>query len=124
MEDKPIVRRIDDVPLGSVDNAENASIQVLLGPDDGMPNFYTRLFTLEPGARIPSHRHDTIEHEQLVIEGELTLIVEDGEKTVKAGDVVYLPANQFHGYENRGTAPAKFFCMIPAGAYHTEWLSR
>ncbi len=121
MEDKPIVRHNDDVSLASVDNAENASIQVLLGPDDGMPNFYTRLFTLEPGARIPSHRHDTIEHEQVVVEGELTLILEDGEKTVKAGDVVYLPANQFHGYENRSAAPAKFFCMIPAGAYDTEW---
>ncbi len=122
MKNDPVIRKMSDVEAGKVDGAEGASIQVLLGPGDKMPNFYTRLFTLEAGARIPKHRHRGIEHEQMILEGEMVLMLEDKEQTVRAGDVVYLPADQFHGYENRAGKQARFLCMVPAVEYNTEWL--
>ena len=122
MKSTPIIRKISDVAAGNVDGAEGAEIQVLLGPNDEMPSFYTRIFTLEAGARVPKHRHRGIEHEQVVLEGEMVLMLEDKEVTVRAGDVVYLPADQFHGYENRVENKARFLCMVPAGDYNTEWL--
>ncbi len=121
MKNEPIIRKMIDVAAGNVEGAEGAAIQVLLGPSDGMPSFYTRIFTLEAGARVPKHRHKGIEHEQVVLEGEMVLMLEDKEVTVRAGDVVYLPADQFHGYENRGENQARFLCMVPAGEYNTEW---
>mgnify|MGYP001550341084 CR=1 FL=1 len=120
---KPIVRPIDDVPAEPVPNSRGATIQVLLGPGDQMPNFYTRRFTLEPGARIPEHLHDTIEHEQLVLEGAMAVSLAGEERTVRAGDCVYIPAGCAHWYENRGDVPVRFLCMVPATSdYSTEWL--
>lgn len=121
-----LVRKIEDVPVGKVDRADDATIQVLLGPEDGMPNYYTRLFTVQPGGRIPRHRHATIEHQQVVLAGELVLINDEGEEMiVREGDVVYLPAQKYHGYENRSDCPVKFICIVPATTdYETEWLDK
>jgi quercetin dioxygenase-like cupin family protein len=117
-----LVRSIDSVPPAPARGSDGATMQVLLGPEDKMPRFHTRLFTLEPGGRIPEHRHDIIEHEQVVVEGELVLLTEEGERTVRVGDVVYLPPNRFHGYENRADGPARFICVVPATeGYDTEW---
>jgi quercetin dioxygenase-like cupin family protein len=124
MSDQLIIKPTSSVVSQDVDNASGAKIQVLLGPEEGMPNFYTRIFTVEPGGRIPVHRHSEIEHEQLMLEGELVIILESGEeKTVKAGDVVYFPKQVAHGYENRGSAPVRLLCIVPkTDQYQTEWL--
>ncbi len=123
MSERPILRRIDEVTATPVERARGASIQVLLGPADRMPGFYTRRFTLEPGGRIPAHRHDRIEHEQVVLEGQMTLGLEGEQREVRAGEVIYIPAGVAHWYENRGAVPVHFLCMVPATAeYSTEWL--
>jgi quercetin dioxygenase-like cupin family protein len=122
-EDRPIIRPIDEVAAAEVQRSRGATIQVLLGPDDGMPNFHTRRFTLQGGGRIPEHRHDTIEHQQVVLEGELTISLDGEQRIVRAGDCIYIPAGCAHWYENRGQDPVRFLCIIPAAAgYGTEWL--
>ena len=122
MNNDYLVRPTDDVQDNPAPGADGASLKVLLGPAEGMANFHTRLFTLAAGGRIPEHRHPTIEHQQLVVEGEMVLLTEEGERTVRAGDAVYLPPNRYHGYENRTDSPAKFICIIPATeGYDTEW---
>ncbi len=122
MQTKPMIRKIDQVDAEVVPRTEGVTMQVLLGPSDDMPKFYTRMFTLQPGARIPKHVHDTIEHEQVIVEGTLELTVGDTTRVVNMGDVVYLPPDQPHAYRNIGSTPAKFLCMIPAGPYQTEFL--
>jgi len=98
-------------------------MQVLLGPEDGAPGFATRRFTLEPGGRIPNHRHATIEHEQVVLEGEMVIGLDGREAVVRAGDCLLIPAGVAHWYENRGAVPARFLCVVPITAqYETEWL--
>jgi len=123
MSNEPIVKPMTVVPPEQVPRSPGATIQVLLGPADGMPNFHTRLFTLEPGARIPEHRHDTIEHEQVVLDGEMAIALDGAERVAQKGDCVYIPAGCAHWYENRGASPCRFICIIPAGIeYGTEWL--
>ncbi len=120
---KPVIRSMDDPKPSPVANSRGATIQVLLGPPDGVPTFITRRFTLEPGGRIPEHRHDSIEHEQVVLEGEMVLTLDGEENTVRAGDAVFIPAGVAHSYENRGTVPVRFLCIIPkTDGYQTEWL--
>lgn len=125
MEDElkttPLIRTIECVEAAPVPNTEGVRIQILLGEDDQMPNFQTRLFTLEPGAFIPEHCHDTIEHEQVMLAGEMLLKMDGKEQTVRAGDVVYIPAKVKHSYTNTGETEARFICMIPNGEYATEW---
>ena len=120
---KPVVRSMHSAPAARVDGTRGTKIQVLLGPDDGVPNFVTRRFTLEPGARIPSHRHDAIEHEQVMLEGEMVLGLDDEIVTVRAGDCVFIPAGTAHWYENRGDVPVRFLCIVPRTEdYQSEWL--
>lgn len=120
---RAVIRAMDQVAELPVERARGATIQVLLGPDDGAPNFITRCFTLQPGGRIPCHRHDTIEHEQLVLTGEMVLSLDGDERTVRVGDCVLIPPNIAHWYENRGTVPVRFLCVVPRTAdYRTEWL--
>jgi quercetin dioxygenase-like cupin family protein len=119
----PIIRAIDEVAAAEVDRARKTSIQVLLGPDDGMPNYYTRRFTIEPGGRIPEHRHDTIEHQQVILEGEMAIGLDGRERMARAGDCVYIPAGCAHWYENRAHVPLRFLCIVPATTdYGTDWL--
>jgi quercetin dioxygenase-like cupin family protein len=123
MSSKAIIRPMTDVPAAEVPRSPGATIQVLLGPNDEMPNFHTRCFTLAPGARIPEHRHDTIEHEQVVLDGEMSIALDGDERVVRRDDCVYIPAGCAHWYENRGNVPCRFICIIPAGIeYGTEWL--
>jgi len=121
LKSTPLIKSISQVMAEPVPNTKGVRIQVLLGADDKMPNFQTRLFTLEPGALIPEHSHDTIEHEQVMLAGEMVLSLDGAEQTVGAGQVVYIPANVKHSYENRGKTEAQFICMIPNGEYATEW---
>ena len=123
MKQAPIIRSMDQVAANEVARARGATIQVLLGPDDQLPNFYTRRFSIEPGGRIPMHRHDSIEHEQVVIEGEMRLVLDGQERLVRAGDCIFIPAGVAHAYETVGARPVRFLCMVPAVAdYQTEWL--
>ncbi len=115
---KPSDREAKPVP-----RARGATMAVLIGPDDGAPNFAKRRFVLAPGGRIPAHFHPDIEHEQVVIRGEMRLGLDDETMVVGAGDVVFIPARTVHWYENVSDAPCEFLCTVPiTDSYETEWL--
>ncbi len=123
METQPVVRSVTDIREVPVENARGATIQVLIGPDEGAERFFTRRFTVHPGGRIPEHRHTDIEHEQVVLEGEMVVSMNGEEHTVRAGDALFIPAGTRHWYENRTDAPVRFLCMVPSTtSYQTEWL--
>lgn len=119
----PAVIAPNAVSAPPVKRARGARMAVLVGPEQGAPNFITRRFVLAPGARIPRHRHPTIEHEQVMVRGEMVLGMDDEVRTVRAGDAMYLPAGCAHWYENRGAEEVEFLCVIPnMPDYATEWL--
>lgn len=118
-----VVRALNSVEAVPVPRCRGAFLKILLGPESGVPNFITRQFTLEPGGRIPCHRHDDIEHEQVVLEGTMVLGLDAREVEVGPGDSVFIPAGVGHWYENREAAPVRFLCVVPHTAdYQTEWL--
>lgn len=119
----PVIRNVSAVKPSRVERSRGAEIQILIGPADGASNFITRRFTLAPGGRIPSHRHDTIEHEQLMLAGTMTLGLDEREVDLGEGDSIFIPPGVAHWYENRGDGPAVFLCVVPHTAdYQTEWL--
>lgn len=120
---KPTVIAPQAAPAPPVKRARGARMAVLIGPEQGAPNFITRRFLLAPGGRIPAHRHPIIEHEQVMVRGEMVLGVNDEVRVVCAGDAMYLPAGCAHWYENRTTEEVEFLCVIPnTKDYITEWL--
>ena len=119
----PVVRNIQSVEPAAVPRCRGTTIQVMLGAENGAPNFDTRHFTIEPGGRIPRHRHDSIEHEQVVLQGRMMLGLDEQILEVGVGDCILIPAGVPHWYENRGTETVRFVCVIPRVAeYQTEWL--
>ncbi|OQB17632.1 MAG: hypothetical protein BWY17_00905 [Deltaproteobacteria bacterium ADurb.Bin207] len=122
-ESMPIVRPMSEAAETAVERSRGATIQVLIGPNEGAPRFFTRRFTIQPGGRIPEHRHAEIEHEQVVLEGEMVIGLGQEQHRVRAGDTIFIPAGVSHWYENRSTVPIRFLCMVPrSDNYQTEWL--
>ena len=120
---EPMLRPITAVPATVVERARGASIQVLVGPEDGADRLVTRCFTMAPGGRIPTHRHADIEHQQVVLEGAMVVSLDGRERVARVGDCLLIPAGVAHWYENRGAEAVRFLCMIPrTESYRTEWL--
>ncbi len=110
-----IIAKAQDIQAKPVEmeGAHNASIRMLIGPEQGAKNFHMRMFTLDPQGHTPRHSHDW-EHEMFFLEGEGVVETPQGPKSVSAGDCVYVPAGQEHQFRNVGSAPLKFLCLVPA----------
>jgi quercetin dioxygenase-like cupin family protein len=112
-----------DRDMETVGRARGARKTVLVGAEHGAPNFDLRLFVLDPGGRIPAHKHPDIEHEQYVLEGKMTVGLDDEVHTAAAGDVLFIPAQTPHWYENQTDQPVRFLCTVPqTETYETQWL--
>ena len=106
-----IVRKSDDVPRIEVAAGTATRTQVLLGPDDGMPNFAMRRFIMGEGGGMPRHTN-LVEHEQFVLRGRARVSIGDDIHEVSAGDVLYIPSGMPHDYQVI-EAPFEFLCMVP-----------
>lgn len=86
-------------------------MQVLIGPEDGAPNFVMRRFMMGPGGGMPTHTN-TVEHEQYVLRGRAEVGIGERTHVVGGGDVLYIPAGAAHYYRVI-EAPFEFLCMVP-----------
>lgn len=111
MKVKPVVEHEqNDVKM---EGASGARMRMLVGPADGAKNFHMRHFEVAAGGHTPHHQHD-YEHEILILKGAGLAKSEQGDRAVKAGDVVWVPANEMHQFQNTGDGPLEFICLIPA----------
>jgi quercetin dioxygenase-like cupin family protein len=100
----------------TMQGADKVQMQLLCGPDDGCPTFAMRKFIVAPGGCTPKHQHD-YEHEILILSGEGVVFGNDKEHPIKAGDVLFVPANELHQFKNTagaGGVPLQFICLVPA----------
>lgn len=93
--------------------ADGAKMRMLIGPAEGARNFHMRHFEVAPGGFTPHHQHD-YEHEILVLRGSGTAVSEQGDRTMRAGDVIWVAPNEMHQFRNTGNEPLEFICLIPA----------
>jgi uncharacterized cupin superfamily protein len=77
----------------------------------GLTQFGVNLTTLEPGG-MSSLRHWHAKEDECVyiLEGELVLVTDDGERVLKPGMAAGFPAGEANGHHlvNRGTQPATY----------------
>ena len=95
-----------------MDGASGVKVRWLVGEADGAPNFAMRQFELAPGGHTPRHHHP-YEHEIFVLAGEGVVLDGDEERTLRAGDCVYVAPDDVHQFRNTGQEPMKFLCMVP-----------
>lgn len=110
-EVRGVVKPADGVRSTRIDAGEGTSMQVLVGPDDGAPNFVLRRFVMEAGGGIPVHTND-VEHEQYVLKGRARVRIGDEEHRLGPDDSVYIPAGVPHSYEVT-EGPFEFLCVVP-----------
>ena len=105
------VRRVEEIEHNAVAAGTATDVQVLLGPDDGMPNFAMRRFVMGQGGGMPRHTN-AVEHEQYVLRGRARIGIEGREYEVGADDTVFIPAGAPHWYDVI-EAPFEFLCVVP-----------
>jgi uncharacterized cupin superfamily protein len=85
-----------------------------LGEAAGLTRVGVNEVTLPPGAWSSQRHWHTHEDELLVmLEGELVLVTDAGERVVRAGDLAAFPAGVPDGHclQNRSAAPARFLAI-------------
>ena len=117
---EPCVKRVESVARQPVAAGSQTEMQVLLGPEDGAPNFYLRRFILGEGGGMPLHRNQ-VEHEQYVLRGRARVGIGDAVHEVSEHQVLYIPAGVPHYYEV-AEAPFEFLCIVPKSADRIEIL--
>jgi quercetin dioxygenase-like cupin family protein len=93
--------------------ASGAKMRMLVGAADGATRFHMRHFEVAPGGFTPHHQHD-YEHEILILNGRGLARSEQGDRPFRAGDVIWVPANELHQFQNTGAEALEFICLIPA----------
>jgi len=102
-------------PKSPVPGLAGVTIQNPISEADGAPNFYMRIFEMEPGVLAEAHAHD-FEHEIYILEGEGMVIGQGEPKPIQKGDVLFIPPNEKHTFRNEGLERLCWICLIPAKA--------
>ncbi len=93
--------------------SQKTTVRWLVGKRTGAKTYAMRLFDIKPGGIIPLHEHAE-EHEIFVLQGQAKIIGGNDGDIAKKDDVVFVPSNQPHGYDNtEGTESFRFICVIP-----------
>lgn len=88
-------------------------VRWVISAEDGAPNYYMRVFEIEPGGFSPLHRH-AWEHEIYILAGEGELVGEDGRRGIGPGTAVFIPGEELHQLRNPGGEVLRFICTIPS----------
>ncbi|MCK5346681.1 MAG: cupin domain-containing protein, partial [Candidatus Heimdallarchaeota archaeon] len=102
---------IDATPVSKF-GSTHTTIRILI-KEDQAHQMIMRRFEIAPGGTIGIHNHEW-EHEMFVLDGKMSLTNADGVGAeVQAGDFIYMPSDEKHGYINASTQRVIFLCMIP-----------
>ena len=105
------VRAAGAVPATKVAAGRATEMQVLVGPEQGAPNFVLRRFIMGAGGGMPRHTN-LVEHEQYVLRGRARITIGDAVHEVRPDTTLYIPAGAVHSYDVL-EAPFEFLCVVP-----------
>jgi quercetin dioxygenase-like cupin family protein len=108
-----LIRNLADAATKPVEMAgvKGVTMAVMVGREHNAPNFSMRQFIVEPGGHSPRHSHD-YEHEVFVVSGGGMVLLDGSERPIRAGDVIYVPADHEHQFR-AGEGGMKFLCLVP-----------
>ena len=108
-----LIRNLTDAAPkpGDMPGVQGVRMAVMCGREHGAPNFSLRQFVVDAGGHSPRHSHD-YEHEVFVVQGGGTVLLDGQERPIRAGDVVFVPADHEHQFK-AGTGGMTFLCLVP-----------
>jgi len=109
-----LIRNIDETPKSEVQmpGVKGATMSIMVGRDDGAPNFALRQFGVAAGGHTPRHSHD-YEHEVYVISGTGEVLLDGEYRPIRGGDVIYVPADHEHQFRASDDESLRFLCVVP-----------
>jgi quercetin dioxygenase-like cupin family protein len=93
--------------------SDGVQVREMITAQDGAPTFAMRVFDVGPGGATPFHTH-TWEHEVYIISGSGRVRAGGKEMSFKAGDSIYIPANEQHCFMADLSAAVQMICCIPS----------
>lgn len=94
-------------------DSKKTTMRWLVGKATGARTYAMRHFEIAPGGIIPLHSHDE-EHEIFILSGSAKILGGPEGIIAKKDDVMYVPPNAPHGYDNTdGKDTFAFICVIP-----------
>ena len=106
-----MIQSICDIPSSPLQAGKGASMQMLISPQIA-PHFAMRKFVIQKGGHMPLHTN-SVEHEQYVLKGSATVVIDGQTSVVKADDILFIPAGIAHSYVVLGDEDYEFLCLIP-----------
>ena len=104
--------RSSDVPAYSPAHHAQTRNQRLIGPDNvGARHLEVVLGTLGPGGAALPHAHPGMEQVCYVLEGQAHATVAGQSFELQAGDCCFVPADEMHTFEVRGTTPVRLLVI-------------
>ena len=97
--------------------ADGVTMCVVIGPDQGAPNFTMRVFEVQPGFSTPLHSH-WWEHEVFVLSGQGIVVADQGNQSIAHGSTVFVPGGEMHQFRNGGQDVLRFLCLVPQDWLH------
>lgn len=91
---------------------KDVMVRWLISKKDGAERFAMRLFEIKPGGYTPLHQHDW-EHEVFIVEGSGITKDKQTERPFHQGEVLFVPAMEWHQFVNTGETLLRFLCLIP-----------
>jgi quercetin dioxygenase-like cupin family protein len=92
------------------------STHVVAGSDRSDGAYAVLEIRLPPGARSAAHRHDREDQSLVLLEGELTLVLDGRESTLRPGERAEVPRGVPHRAV-AGPAGARVLCVCVPGGY-------
>ena len=88
--------------------------RVMIGQNDGAPNFAMRFFEFSPGFNWPLPVKVTWEHEVFILSGKGVIVAKGKEYEVKPMDFIYIsPDDEFTSMRCTGKDLLRFICVVP-----------
>ena len=109
-----IIRQTDSTackPL-PMEGVQGVSMRVMVGKEDGAPNFAMRHFKVDPGGHTPRHSHN-YEHQVVILKGRGEAFDQGEHRSIAEGDVLFVGADDEHQFLNTSEEPLEFLCLVP-----------
>jgi mannose-6-phosphate isomerase-like protein (cupin superfamily) len=107
---------VDDLPVSNI-------AREFVGGDHAGVGICAILVDAPPGRGPSLHRHP---YDEVFItqEGTATFLIGEEQREVGPGQVVVVPAGQWHGFVNSGTGPLRQIDIHVSAGFETEWLEQ
>lgn len=96
----------------SEEGLQSISKHILIGENEGAPNYIMRYFRVEPKGHSRLERHPQ-EHEVIILHGKGQAQIADEVIEVEPYDVVFISGGELHQFKNTSDEPFGFICIIP-----------